>query len=154
MTDSGIKLIAQNKKAFHDFHIEKTVEAGLVLKGSEVKSCREGRVQLVDSFAAFSKGELFLQKANIAEFKQGGPFYNHPPVRPRKLLLKRKELAQLETAIDQDGYTLVPLKIYFKRGYAKIELGLARGKTKGDKRESMKSKEIKRNLDQARRRER
>ncbi|MBP7843450.1 MAG: SsrA-binding protein SmpB [Proteobacteria bacterium] len=154
MADKAVKLISQNRKAFHDYHIEKTIEAGLVLKGSEVKSCREGKVQLVDSFASFSKGELFLHKANISEFKQGGPFYNHPPVRTRKLLLKKKELQQLLTAIDKDGYTLIPIKIYFKNGYAKIELGLAKGKTRGDKRDTLKKKEVQRSMDQAKRRDR
>jgi SsrA-binding protein len=152
----GFILISQNKKAFHDFHIEKNIEAGLVLTGSEVKSCRQGKVQLVDSFASFSqKGELFLHKAHIAEYKQGGPFFNHPPTRQRKLLLKKKELRQLQIAVSQKGYTLIPLKMYFsKKGLAKLELGLAKGKNKGDKRQDQKKKDVDRAMDQAKRRER
>lgn len=150
----SIKIIAENRKARHDFHIESVIEAGMQLKGSEVKSCRLGKVQLVDSFANFEKGELFLHKAHIAEYAQGGPFFNHPPVRKRKLLLHKRELVRLADAIAQKGMTLVPLKVYFKHGLAKVELGLAKGKTKGDKRQSLKLKDSERDMDRARRRSR
>jgi len=148
----GEKLICSNKKARHDFVINKTFEAGIVLKGSEVKSCRNGRVQLVDSFAMPEKGEIYLHKAHIAEYKQGGPFFNHEPVRKRKLLMHRKEIANLQAEIDKAGYTLVPLKMYFKRGKAKVELGLAKGKTKGDKRQTLKKKDIDKKIRDATRR--
>lgn len=91
MSEAKTKLICQNKKAFHSFHIEKKIEAGIILKGSEVKSCRDGKVQLVDSYAAFKGAELYLVKAHISEFKQGGPFFNHTPVRPRKLLFTKEK---------------------------------------------------------------
>jgi SsrA-binding protein len=151
---TGIKIVSQNKKARFDFHIEKTIEAGMVLKGSEVKSLRDGKVQLVDSFASFEKGELYLNKAHISEYKQGGPYYNHPPIRKRKLLLHKRELLNLKAQLDQQGYTLIPLRVYFKDGKAKLELGLAKGKNKGDKRSSVKDREEARHLDRARRRDR
>jgi SsrA-binding protein len=146
--------IADNRRARFDFHVEKKFEAGIVLQGSEVKSCREGKVQLVDSYATIERGELYLMKAHIAEYKQGGPFFNHEPTRKRKLLVHRREIHQLRTALDQEGYTLVPLRIYFSKGLAKVELGLAKGKNKGDKRQSLKDKDEKRGLDKAMRRDR
>jgi SsrA-binding protein len=150
----GQKLIAQNKRAFHDFVIEKKFEAGLELKGSEVKSCRDSRVQLVDSYASIEKDEIYLYKAHIAEYLQGGPFYNHVPTRKRKLLMHKKEIQNLRALIEQDGYTLIPLRMYFKRGRAKIELGLAKGKTKGDKRATLKKQQDQRAIDRAVRRNR
>jgi len=154
VSEKKILLISQNKKAFHSFHIEKKLEAGIVLKGSEVKSCREGKVQLVDSYASFKQDEIFLVKAHISEFKQGGPFYNHVPVRPRKLLLHKREIAEIRSLMEQKGYTLVPLKMYFSKGKAKIELGLAKGKSHSDKRQSVKSKEEDRKMAQAMKRDR
>ncbi len=153
--DGGAEnLICQNKKAGHDYHLEKRFEAGMVLKGSEVKSCREGKVQLVDSFAAFERDGVYLFKANIAEYKQGGPFFNHEPARKRKLLLHKREIAQLKSAVEQDGYTVVPTRMYFKQGRAKIELALARGKTKGDKRQTLRDKDDDRKLRAASKRSR
>jgi SsrA-binding protein len=139
----------QNRRALHDFQILKKIEAGIELKGSEVKSCRLGKVQLVDSFAFFDKGELFLHKAHIAEYKQSGPHFNHIPTRKRKLLLHRSELRKLEQELKVASTTLVPLKIYFSKGNVKVELALAKGKTKGDKREALKKKEETRALAQA-----
>lgn len=150
----GIKIICQNRRAFHDFIIDKKLEAGIELKGSEVKSCREGRVQLVDSYAFFEKHELFLLKASISEYKQGGPYFNHEPSRKRRLLLHKRELKNLRAQVEQEGATLIPLKFYFKKGRVKVELGLARGKTKGDKRQSTKDREDSRNMDRALRRQR
>ena len=152
--DDGIKLICENRKARHDYHIDKVIEAGMQLTGSEVKSCREGRVQLVDAYALIERGELYLHKANIAEYKQGGPYFNHPPVRKRKLLIHKREMRALLEAVQQKGMTLVPTKMYFRRGKAKVELGLGKGKTKGDKRQSSKSRDADRALAQARRRTR
>jgi len=154
MSEESIKMICQNKKAFHNFHIEKKFEAGIILKGSEVKSCRQGKVQLVDSYAAFKKHELYLVKAHISEFKQGGPFFNHPPVQDRKLLMHKREILNIKALLEQQKLTLVPLKMYFKKGKAKVELGLARGKTHGDKRHSLKEKESDRKMAQAQKRER
>jgi len=150
----GDSKIADNRRARFDYHVEKKIEAGIVLLGSEVKSCREGKVQLVDSFASFERDELFLVKAHIAEYKQGGPFYNHEPTRKRKLLLHRREITVLKAATEQEGLTLVPLKIYFSKGKAKVELGLAKGKNKGDKRDTSKEREGKRQVDRAMRRDR
>jgi len=150
----GIKIISENRKARHDYHIEKVIEAGIQLLGSEVKSCREGRVQLVDSYAGFERGELYLYKANIAEYKQGGPYFNHPPVRRRKLLLHKREIKNFEAIISQQGMTLVPTKMYFKDGKAKVELGLAKGKNRGDKRQALKARDSDRSMAQARRRSR
>lgn len=146
------KLITANKKARHDYQILKVFEAGIVLKGSEVKSCRDARVQLLDAFATFEKGELFLHKANIAEFKQSGPFFNHDTVRKRKLLMHRKEMLNLRAEMEQSGSTLVPLRMYFKNGKVKVELGLAKGKNKGDKRQAIKAKDAERMLRQAKKR--
>ena len=150
----GFGQVTDNRKARFDYQIEKKIEAGIELKGSEVKSLREGKVQLVDSYATFEQGELFLMKAHISEFTQGGPFFNHEPTRKRKLLLHKREILQLQTQVDQDAYTLVPLRIYFKKGKAKVELGLAKGKKKADKRQSIKEREEKRSVDRALRRDR
>ena len=138
-----------NKKAGHDYHILKKFEAGIELQGSEVKSCRDGKVQLVDSYAAFERGQLYLHKAHIAEFKQSGPHFNHVPTRKRKLLLHRSELTKLESEIKTSGHTLVPTKLYFVKGFVKVELGLAKGKKAFDKRETIKKADEKRTIDRA-----
>jgi SsrA-binding protein len=141
-----IKPISSNKRATFNYAIEAKFEAGISLKGSEVKSCRNGQVQLVDSYAMVEKGEIFLYKVHIAEHKEGGPFYNHPPARKRKLLMHKREIKRLAASIEQKGYTLVPLRFYFKGPHVKVELGLAKGKTKGDKRESIKTKDVEREM--------
>lgn len=151
---SGEKIVCLNKRAGFDYHLEKRFEAGLVLTGSEVKSLRDGKAQLVDSFAIFEKDGVYLHKANINEYKQGGPYFNHVPTRKRKLLLNKREIENLKAAIEQEGYTVIPTKIYFKNGLAKIEIALAKGKTKGDKRQTTKTKEDDRRLRAASRRER
>ncbi len=128
------RVVAENRKARHDYLIEEALEAGLVLVGTEVKSLRLGRASLNESYATERDGELYLLNANIAEFPPAGPF-NHEPKRPRKLLLHRREIARLIGAITRQGYTLVPLSLYFnERGRAKVKLGLARGRKKYDKR--------------------
>jgi len=152
--DTGEKLIVANKRASFDFHLEKRFEAGIVLLGSEVKSCRQGGVQLVDAYATFERDGLYLQKANIGEYKQAGPYQNHVPIRRRKLLLHKREIAELREASERSGYTLIPVRLYFKAGKVKLELALARGKTKGDKRVSAAEKDMKRNVQAAVRRER
>jgi len=142
------KQVAQNKKAYHDYFIEETFEAGIVLQGTEIKSIRAGKVNLKDSFARVQKGEVFLHNMHISPYEQGNRF-NHDPVRTRKLLLHRKEINKLIGETKEQGYALVPLKLYLKNGYAKILLGLARGKKKYDKREDLKKKEAKRDIERA-----
>jgi len=142
------KTIAQNKKARHDFLIEETFEAGIVLQGTEIKSIRNGRVNLKDSFARINNGEVFLHNLHISPYEQGN-IYNHDPTRMRKLLLHRKQINQLIGQTQQKGYSLVPLKMYIKNGVAKVLIGLGRGKKKYDKREDLKRKQQKREIDRA-----
>ncbi|WP_096190189.1 SsrA-binding protein SmpB [Evansella halocellulosilytica] len=142
------KQIAQNKKARHDYHIEETYEAGLVLTGTEIKSIRNRRVNLKDSFARVSRGEAWLHNLHISPYEQGNR-YNHDPVRTRKLLLHRKEINKLIGLTKEKGYTLVPLKIYIKNGFAKVLIGLGKGKKKYDKREDLKKKAAKRDIERA-----
>ncbi|CCQ73477.1 SsrA-binding protein SmpB [Magnetospira sp. QH-2] len=141
-------IAAQNRKARHDYFIEDSIEAGLMLMGSEVKSLREGRGNIGDSYAEVKDGEVWLVNAHIPEYKPAKHF-SHTPTRPRKMLLKSKEIARLSNAVNRKGMTLVPLSIYFNdRGIAKVDLGLARGKKGYDKRESSKNRDWK--LQQAR----
>ncbi|GAA0462771.1 SsrA-binding protein SmpB [Alkalibacillus silvisoli] len=140
--------IATNRKARHDFHIEETFEAGMVLKGTEIKSIRAGRVNLKDSFARVHKGEVYVHNLHISEYTQGNQF-NHEPTRARKLLLHRKEINQLIGQTQQKGYSLVPLKMYIKNGVAKLLIGVGRGKKKYDKREDLKQKAMKRDVERA-----
>jgi len=142
---SDIKIVAKNKKALHEHHIEEKVEAGIQLMGSEVKSLRDGRGALSDSYAIIKEGELWLIGAHIAQYPPAS-FLNHEPKRTRKLLLHRREITKLWTKLRQKGYTLVPLALYFRRGRAKVELGLARGKRKYDKRVAIREREMKREL--------
>ncbi|MDQ0254616.1 SsrA-binding protein [Evansella vedderi] len=142
------KLIAQNKKARHDYTIEETYEAGMVLTGTEIKSLRGGRGNLKDSFARVSNGEVWLHNMHISPYEQGNR-YNHDPVRTRKLLMHRKEIDKLIGLTREKGYTLVPLKVYIKGGFAKILLGLGKGKKKYDKREDLKKKDAKREIQRA-----
>jgi SsrA-binding protein len=135
------RLVAQNRKAFHEYFIEDRIEAGLLLTGTEVKSLREGRATISEAYAGESGGELVLFNAHIPEF-HGGNRFNHEPRRPRKLLVRRRELDKLAGAVRREGVTLVPLQLYFTpRGWAKVELGLARGKKAHDKRESIKERD-------------
>lgn len=147
----GIKIVCRNRKASYDYHIDETIEAGLVLLGPEVKSLREGRANLVDSYARIKKGEAFLHSMHITAY----PFAHHielDPVRTRKLLLNKRELKRLIGKTEEKGYSLIPTKVYFKDGKAKVELALAKGKRKYDKRRALKEKELKREMDQARKR--
>ena len=142
------QVMAQNKKAYHDYFIEETFEAGMVLTGTEIKSIRQGKVQLKDSFARIQNGEVFLWKVHISPFEQGNR-YNHDPERVRKLLLKQKEIAKLIGETKETGYSLVPLSIYLKGGFAKVELALVKGKKNYDKRESLKKKDSNREIERA-----
>lgn len=145
--ESG-RVLAQNRKASHDYFIEETFEAGIVLQGTEIKSIRAGRVNLKDSFARVRNGEVFLYNMHISPYEQGNR-YNHDPIRTRKLLLHRKEINRLIGETKEQGYAIIPLKIYIKNGFAKVLLGLGRGKKKYDKREDLKRKEAKRDIERA-----
>ncbi len=142
------KVIAQNRKANHDYFIEETYEAGIVLQGTEIKSIRAGRVNLKDAFARIHRGEVFLYNMHISPYEQGNRF-NHDPLRTRKLLLQRKQINKLIGLTQQQGYSLVPLKIYIKNGFAKVLIGLGKGKKKYDKREDLKQKQAKRDIERA-----
>ena len=142
------KVVAQNKKARHDFHIEETFEAGIVLQGTEIKSIRVGKVSIKDSFARIENGEVFLYNMHISPYEQGNR-YNHDPLRTRKLLLHRREISKLIGASKEQGYSLVPLKLYLKDGFAKIQLALAKGKKLYDKRENLKQKDAQREIAKA-----
>jgi len=142
----GIKIICKNKKAKFNYHIEKKYEAGLVLQGTEVKSLRDGKGSLKDAYADIFKGEIFLQHFHVSEYTHGNR-ENHDPLRKKKLLLHKDEIEKLSAKIQQRGYTLVPTLAYFKNGKVKVELALGKGKTKGDKREAIKDRESKRQLD-------
>ncbi|MFL6108862.1 MAG: SsrA-binding protein SmpB [Marmoricola sp.] len=146
--EQGRKLIAQNRKARHDYHVDDTYEAGLVLVGTEVKSLRAGRATLGDGFAEIHEGEAFLHGVHIPEYTQG-TWTNHEPRRVRKLLLNRHEIDRIESKIKERGFTLVPLSMYFKDGRAKVELGLARGKKTYDKRNALAERQANREKQQA-----
>ncbi len=141
--------ITVNRRARHDYFIEESLEAGVVLTGSEVKSLRAGKAQLKDSYAQLKQGELWLVNAHISEYAPSAQF-GHEPVRSRKLLLHRREIDRLVGKVKEQGLTLIPLRLYFKHGHAKVELGVARGKKLYDKRESIKEREVRREMDRAR----
>jgi SsrA-binding protein len=143
--DGGTKLIAQNRRARHEYHIEDSFEAGLALVGTEVKSCREGRVNLSDSYAVIKEGEAWLLGCHISPYSHGNR-QNHDPVRPRKLLLHGYEIEKLDAAASQGGRTLVPLRLYFKHGLAKAEIAIARGKKLFDKRASEAKRDVERQM--------
>ena len=138
----------QNRKVFHDYTIEETFDAGLVLQGTEVKSLRKGNASFTDAFAYVKNGEVWLRDFYIKPFEQGS-YYNHDPRRDRKLLLSKKEIRELDRAVLQKGNTIIPLKIFFKNGFAKVQIGLAKGKKRFDKRQSIKQKDTKRDVDRA-----
>ena len=146
--ERGRKFVAQNRKARHDYHVEATFEAGLVLTGTEVKSLRAGRASLVDGFAEVRDGEVWLRNVHIPEYDQG-TWTNHEPRRPRKLLMRRDEISRLIGKTREKGLTLVPLALYFSDGYAKVELALARGRKSYDKRHALAEKQAKREADRA-----
>ncbi|MEM9072252.1 MAG: SsrA-binding protein SmpB [Myxococcota bacterium] len=134
-------LVCRSPKAAKQYEIEETIECGMVLKGSEVKSLRQRRADLEGAYAVVSQGELFLHKMHIAPYEQGGPYFNHEPKRTRKLLAKRHEIQKLQGRLTTRGYTLVPLQCYFKSGVAKVQLGLGKGRKTHDNRESIKRKQ-------------
>jgi len=140
-----VQIIAKNKKAKHDYFVEERLEAGLVLQGTEVKSCREGRINFKDAYCDFLNGELYVLQMHISPYPHAGVF-NHEPERPRKLLLHKRELKRLLGKIKEKGLTLVPLALYLKGNRIKLEIGLARGKKLYDKRESIKQRDTERQL--------
>ena len=143
------KVVATNRKAYHDYFIEEKLEAGVMLRGTEVKSLRDGRVNLQDSYASVHDGEVFLHHCHISPYSHGN-IMNHDPLRARKLLLHRKEINKLIGKTQQKGLTLIPLRIYFsKQGRAKVELALAKGKKQYDRRETIKAREAGREVERA-----
>jgi SsrA-binding protein len=144
----GEKVVATNRRARFDYQIEDAWEAGLVLTGSEVKSLREGNVNLSDAYAMPRAGELFLVNCRIGEYKQAAHF-GHAPLRDRKLLMQRGEIERIRGKVEQRGYTLVPLRLYFKEGWAKVELGLAKGRAHEDRRGAIAERESRREMDRA-----
>ena len=146
--EQGHKIVAQNRKARHDYAVEDTYEAGMVLTGTEVKSLRAGRASLVDGFAEVENGEVWLLGVHIPEYTQG-TWTNHEPRRRRKLLMHRSEIAKIETRVSERGLTMVPLSLYFKDGRAKVEIALARGRKNYDKRHSIAAKEARRETERA-----
>lgn len=146
MASEGIKVISDNRKAHHDYFVEEKLEAGVILTGTEIKSIRNGRVNLKDSYARIENGEVWLYQLHISPYEQGNRF-NHDPLRKRKLLLNRSEIIKLIGKVQQQGLTLIPTKIYLKRGLAKIELGVCRGKKNYDKRQDIAERDAKREIE-------
>lgn len=149
MQREHIKIVARNRKARHDYHIEDRYEAGLVLKGTEIKSIREGRVSLQDGFVRPRDGELWLLDVHIGPYKPAGRYYSHEARRPRKLLLHRYQIDRLIAEVERSGYTIIPLQMYLKDGRAKVEIALAKGKTKKDKRRSIAEQDAQREIERA-----
>ncbi len=149
----GIKIVANNKKAFHDYHVIESYEAGMALTGSEVKSLRNAQIQLKDSYVVFKKTELWLTKCHISKYTASS-YNNHEIERDRKLLLNRHEIDKIIAQMKERGYTMVPLKVYFKEGRAKVEIALVKGKKDHDKRQDIKTRDVKRQLDQLKRSDR
>ncbi len=153
MSDEEQVVVCRNRRARHDYHIEETFEAGIALAGSEVKSLREGRAQIVDAYGRFIGGELFLANLHISLYEQANR-QNHPVVRDRKLLMHRSELRRLQGRVTEKGLTLIPLEIYFKGGWAKVNLALARGKRDYDRRRDIAERDAERSLQRVMRRAR
>ncbi|QUL99461.1 MAG: SsrA-binding protein SmpB [Candidatus Fermentithermobacillus carboniphilus] len=142
----NVKIVVQNRKARHEYFIEETIEAGIALIGTEVKSLRMGRASLQDSYAEVVGGEVFLRNAHIDQYEPASRF-NHDPLRPRRLLLHKSEIRRLASRVAERGYTLIPLSIYFRDGKAKVDLALARGKKSYDKREAIRDRDVRREME-------
>lgn len=145
--NNNSNVVAKNRRARHDYDIEETMEVGLVLKGTEVKSLRKGKASIQDAYAYVQDGEVFVSNLHISPYEQGN-IYNVDPLRTRKLLLNKREILKLQMAVTQKGLTLIPLSIYFKRGYAKMDLAVARGKKNYDKRQDIAKKDAERRMRQ------
>lgn len=148
------EVVANNRRARYDYEILDTLEAGIKLVGTEVKSLREGNVNLRDAFCSVDHGEMYMHNCHIAPYQQAGELMNHEPRQDRKLLLHKREILRWEREAEDAGVTIVPLKIYFRNGYAKVQIGLARGKKKHDKRSDIKEREAERRMRQAQHRHR
>jgi SsrA-binding protein len=146
---NGFKVVTSNRKAFHDYFIEDEVEAGIQLLGSEIKSIREGKVNLRDAYARIENNELWLVGGHISPYQQAGEYYNHEPDRPRKLLVHRKQIDHLRQQQEAAGFTLVPLRMKLVRGKAKVDIGIAKGKKLYDKRQSIAERDAKRQMERA-----
>ena len=144
----NVKTITTNKKAFHDYFVEESIEAGISLSGTEIKSIRRGGVNLKDAWCSVDNGEMIIKQMHISPYEQGNIF-NHDPLRTRKLLLHKKEILRLDAKVKEEGYTLIPTKIYFVKGKAKIEFALSKGKKNYDKRDAIAERDAKRNIDRA-----
>lgn len=140
------RIVCQNKRAHYDYFIESTYECGIVLSGTEIKSIRLGKVSINESFCYIKNGEMIIDNMHISKYEQGNIF-NHDPDRKRKLLLHKNEILKISSLVNRDGYTLIPLDVHFSNGFAKVNLGIAKGKKLYDKRESIKERDIKRNLE-------
>ena len=148
MEKKGVKIAAQNRKAHHDYYVEEKYEAGIELAGTEVKSVRAGTLNLKDSYCTVKEGELFVHGMHISPYEKGNIF-NKDPVRPRRLLMHKREIRKLHALVKQDGYTIVPLSVYFKDSRVKVEVGLCKGKKNYDKRAAMAQRDTKREIDRA-----
>jgi SsrA-binding protein len=149
MAREDIRVVARNRKAFHDYHIEERHEAGLVLRGTEIKSIREGRVNLRDGYVRPRDGELWLLDVHIGSYKPAGPHFGHDPRRPRKLLLHRFEIDRLIADVERSGYTIVPIRLYLKSGLAKVEIALVKGKREHDKRRAIAKRDAQLEIERA-----
>ncbi len=144
----GVKTVAQNRRARHEFFVEETFEAGIELKGTEVKSMRQGKVNLKESYAQVRDGEVLVQSMHISPYEQGS-YYNTDPLRPKKLLLHKSEIRKLQAAVQRKGYTLIPLEVYLKNGRMKMALGVCIGKQLHDKRDDIAKKDAQRDMERA-----
>lgn len=147
--DGGEKVITVNRRAYHDYFIEEEVEAGIQLTGTEIKSIRDGRMNLRDGFARLERGEMWLYGMHISPYGQAGTYYNHDPLRPRKLLLHRAQIAYMAEKAEAKGYSLIPLRLVLRKGRAKVDIGIAKGKRDYDKRQSLAERDAKKQIEQA-----
>ena len=145
----GRKVVTTNRRAHYDYHIDEVIEAGISLTGTEIKSIRDGKVNLQDAYAIIENDEVWLIGMHISPFEQASEYYNHEPTRPRKLLLHRRQIDYLRRQLLQKGYTLVPLRVALKRGWAKVDIGLGKGKREYDKRQAIAERDAKRRIDRA-----
>lgn len=145
----GRKVVTTNRRARHDYHIDEVTEAGISLTGTEIKSVRDGRVNLQDAYAVIENDEVWLVGMHISPFEQASEYYNHEPTRPRKLLLHRRQIDYLKRQVMQKGYTLVPLRVVLNRGWAKVDIGLAKGKREYDKRQAIAERDAQRRIERA-----
>lgn len=148
-TSDGRKVVATNRRAFHDFQIEEIFEAGIELTGTEIKSIREGRVNLREAYGFIEDGQVWLIGMHISPYHQAGDYFQHDPTRPRRLLLHKSQIADLAFRVEAKGYTLVPIRLVFNRGWAKVDIALARGKQKHDKRQAIAERDAKRAIERA-----